>query len=102
MRVFLMPAEVRRYFMLPLSVTAIRADGLRCPLEYMTDAGRSDVRNCLWRALYDTMRRHPALPAWVPGATGYRGDGPAGRLPASSEDVGAFEYGRRRRLTLMG
>src|SRR5258708_37221371 len=33
MLVFLMPAEVRSNLTLPLLVTAIRADGLHCPLE---------------------------------------------------------------------
>jgi hypothetical protein len=47
MLVFLMPADVRRNLMTPLLVTAIGADGLHCPLEYRTDAGRIDVRNCL-------------------------------------------------------
>src|SRR5215472_12034597 len=28
-------------------VTALRADGLYCPREHMTDAGRIDCRNCL-------------------------------------------------------
>ena len=52
MLVLLMPPEVRRNFMMPLLVTAIKvttitADGLPCPLEERTDAGRIDVRNCL-------------------------------------------------------
>src|ERR1700694_3709918 len=54
----LMPPDVSRYLTMPLLVTAIRADGLRCPLEYRTAAGRIDLRNCRSSRLAPLLPRH--------------------------------------------